>query len=116
MLGSKRSLRVGDMILKEISEMLIKGNVRDPRIEPVVLTGIKLTDDLGFARVYFTVIGDQIDKQNIMEGLQSASSYIKRELSKRLRIRRIPDLKFEFDEALQEGYRVDELLRKTKDE
>jgi ribosome-binding factor A len=116
MLGSKRSLRVGDMILKEISEMLIKGNIRDPRIEPVVLTGIKLTDDLGFARVYFTVIGDQIDKQNIMEGLQSASSYIKRELSKRLRIRRIPDLKFEFDEALQEGYRVDELLRKTKDE
>jgi ribosome-binding factor A len=116
MLGSKRSLRVGDMILKEISEMLIKGNVRDPRVERVVLTGIKLTDDLGFARVYFTVIGDQIDKQNIMEGLQSASSYIKRELSKRLRIRRIPDLKFEFDEALQEGYRVDELLRETKGE
>jgi ribosome-binding factor A len=116
MLGSKRSLRVGDMILKEISEMLIKGNVRDPRIEPVVLTGIKLTDDLGFARIYFTVIGDQIDKRDIIEGLQSASSYIKRELSRRLRIRRIPDLKFEFDEALQEGYRVDELLRKTKDE
>ncbi|MGB7292321.1 MAG: 30S ribosome-binding factor RbfA [Thermodesulfobacteriota bacterium] len=116
MSGSKRSLRVGDMILKEISEMLIKGNVRDPRIEPVVLTGIKLTDDLGFARVYFTVIGDQIDKQNIMEGLQSASSYIKRELSRRLRIRRIPDLKFEFDEVLQEGYRIDELLRKTKGE
>jgi ribosome-binding factor A len=116
MLGSKRSLRVGDMILKEISEMLIKGNIRDPRIEPVVLTGIKLTDDLGFARVYFTVIGDQIDKQNIMEGLQSASSYIKRELSRRLRIRRIPDLKFEFDEVLQEGYRIDELLRKTKGE
>jgi ribosome-binding factor A len=116
MLGSKRSLRVGDMILKEISEMLIKGNVRDPRIEPVVLTGIKLTDDLGFARIYFTVIGDQIDKRDIIEGLQSASSYIKRELSRRLRIRRIPDLKFEFDEVLQEGYRVDELLRKTKGE
>jgi len=79
-------------------------------------TGIKLTDDLGFARVYFTVIGDQIDKQNIMAGLQSASSYIKRELSRRLRIRRIPDLKFEFDESLQEGYRVDELLRKSKGE
>jgi ribosome-binding factor A len=116
MLGSKRSLRVGDMILKEISEMLIKGDVRDPRIEPVVLTGIKLTEDLGFARIYFTIIGDQIDKQNIIEGLQSASSYIKRELSRRLRIRKIPDLKFEFDEILQEGYRVDELLRKTKGE
>lgn len=116
MLGSKRSLRVGDMILKEISEMLIKGDVRDPRIEPVVLTGIKLTEDLGFARVYFTIIGDQIDKQNVIEGLQSASSYIKRELSRRVRIRKIPDLKFEFDEILQEGYRVDELLRKTKGE
>lgn len=116
MLGSKRSLRVGDVILKEISEMFIKGDVRDPRIEAVVLTGIKLTDDLGFARVYFTVIGDEIDRGKILEGLQSASSYIRRELSRRLRLRRIPDLKFEFDEVLQEGYRVDELLRKTRGE
>jgi ribosome-binding factor A len=116
MSDSKRSLRVGDMILKEISEMLIKGDVRDPRIEAVVLTGIKLTDDLGFARVYFTVIGHEVDRKKSMEGLESASSYIKRELSKRLRLRRIPDLKFEFDEILQEGYRVDELLRKTRGE
>jgi ribosome-binding factor A len=116
MLGSKRSIRVGDMILKEISEMLIKGNIRDPRIKSVVLTGIKLTDDLGYARVYFTAIGDEFDREKIMEGLQSASSYIKRELSRRLRVRRIPDLRFEFDEVLQEGYRVDELLRKTKGE
>ncbi|MBI4228295.1 MAG: 30S ribosome-binding factor RbfA [Deltaproteobacteria bacterium] len=116
MLGSKRSLRVGDMILKEISEMLIRGDIRDPRINSVIPTGIKLTDDLGFARVYFTVIDKDIDKVKIMEGLQSASGYIRRELSRRFRIKRIPDLKFEFDETLQEGYRVDELLRKNKRE
>lgn len=116
MSGGKRSLRVGDEILKQISEMLIKGDVRDPRIEAVVVTGIKLTDDLGFARVYFTVMGDETDREKIMEGLQSASSYIKRELSRKLRLRRVPELKFEFDEALQEGYRVDELLRKTRGE
>lgn len=116
MLGSKRSLRVGDMILKEISDMLVKGNLRDPRIESVVLTGIKLTDDLGFARVYFTVIGEGFDREKVADGLQSASTYIKRELSRRLRIRKIPEVRFEFDESLQEGYRIDELLRKTKGE
>lgn len=116
MSGSKRSLRVGDEILKEISEMLIKGDVRDPRIEAAVLTGIKLTDDLGFARVYFTVMGGETEKEKVVEGLQSASSYIKRELSRKLRLRKIPELKFEFDEVLQEGYRVDELLRKTRGE
>lgn len=116
MLGSKRSLRVGDMILKEISEMLIRGDIKDPRTKSVILTGIKVTDDLGFARVYFTVIGNDIDKVKIAEGLQSASGYIRRELSRRFRIKRIPNLQFEFDEALQEGYRVDELLRKSKGE
>ncbi|MFQ5787476.1 MAG: 30S ribosome-binding factor RbfA [Thermodesulfobacteriota bacterium] len=116
MLGGKRSLRVADMIHKEISEMLIKGEIRDPRVNSVILTGIKISDDLGFARIFFTVMDDNANVEEILAGLQSAATFIKRELSKRFRIKRIPDLRFEFDIQLQEGYRVDELLRKTKSE
>jgi len=115
-LGGKRSLRVADMIHREISEMLIRGEIRDPRVDAVVLTGIKVSDDLGFARLFFTVIDDNANVEEILAGLQSAAAFIKRELSKRFRIKRIPDLRFEFDNQLQEGYRVDDLLRKMKSE
>ena len=115
-LGYKRSSRVGDMILKEISEMILKGEIKDPRITNVVLTGIKVTDDLGLARIYFTSMQNRCDKEEVLAGLHSASSFIKRELSKRFRIKRIPDIRFEFDEMLEESYRVDDLLRKAKGE
>ncbi len=116
MLGGKRSLRVADMIHKEISEMLIKGEIRDPRVNAVMLTGVKVSDDLGFARIFFTVMDNSANVEQILAGLQSASTFIKRELSKRFRIKRTPDLRFEFDNQLQEGYRVDDLLRNAKGE
>ena len=55
-IGYKRTVRVGDLILREISQMIIKGEIKDPRVSSVVLTGIKVTDDLSLARVYFTVM------------------------------------------------------------
>jgi ribosome-binding factor A len=115
-IGYKRTDRVGDLILKEISEMILKGEVKDPRLSSIVFTGIKITDDLGLARIYFTVMSDGLKKEEILTGLQSATGFIKRWLSKRLRIKKIPDLKFEFDTALEEGYRVDDLLREVKGE
>lgn len=113
-IGYKRTVRVGDLILKEVSQMILKGEIKDPRVSLVVLTGVKVTDDLSFARVYFTVMSDRIGKDEALIGLQSATGFIKRVLWKRLRIKRIPDLKFEFDSVLEEGYRIDELLKGTK--
>jgi len=113
-IGFKRADRVGDLILKEISQMILKEDIRDPRVQFVVLTGIKITDDLSLARVYFTFMNDEVDKKDILHGLQSASGFIKRELSKRIRMRRIPSLEFKFDTVLEEAYRVDDLLRGLK--
>lgn len=112
--GYKRADRVGDVILKEISDMILKEDIKDPRVQSVVLTDIKITDDLSFARLFFTVMTHEMNKEEILLGLQSASGFIKRELSKRLRIRRVPNLQFEFDTVLEEGYRVDDLLRGVK--
>ena len=115
-IGYKRPERVGDLILKEISEMILKGEIKDPRVSSVNLTGIKVTDDLGFARIFFTVMMNGAEREEALSGLQSASGFIKRELSRRLRIRRVPDLRFEFDTALEEGYRIDDILRGVKGE
>lgn len=113
-IGYKRADRVGDLILKEISQMILKEDIKDPRVQSVVLTDIKITDDLSFARVYFTFMTDEVNREEILLGLQSASGFIKRELSKRLRMRRVPNLQFKFDTVLEEGYRVDDLLRGVK--
>ncbi len=113
-IGYKRTVRVGDLILKEVSQMILKGEIKDPRVSSVVLTGVKVTDDLGFARMYFTVMSNGAGRDEALIGLQSATGFIKRELWKRLRIRRVPDLKFEFDTVLEEGYRIDDLIKETK--
>ncbi len=94
--------------------MILKGEIKDPRLRTVVLTGIKVTGDLGLAWIYFTVMTDDVGKEETLIGLRSASGFIKRELWKRLGIRRIPDLRFEFDNVLEEGYRIDELLKGAK--
>jgi len=113
-IGYKRTVRVGDLILREISQMIIKGEIKDPRVSFVVLTGIKVTGDLSLARLYFTVMSDGIGKEEALIGLQSATGFIKRELWKRLRIKRIPDLRFEFDTVLEVGYRIDALIKGIK--
>ena len=71
-IGYKRPERVGDLILKEISEMILKGEIKDPRVSSVNLTGIKVTDDLGFARKYFTLITNKAEREEALSGLQSA--------------------------------------------
>lgn len=109
--GYKRTDRIGDLILREISGMILKGEIKDPRVGAVILTGIKVADDIGFARVYFTLMTGKDEREQALKGLESAAGFMKRELGRRLRLRRVPDFKFEFDTALEEGYKIDDLLR-----
>jgi ribosome-binding factor A len=113
-IGYKRADRVGDVLLKEISQMILKEEIKDPRVKSVVLTNIKVTDDLSMARIFFTVMGDAVNREEILVGLRRASGFVRRELSKRIRMRRVPNLQFEFDAVLEQGYRIDDLLREAK--
>lgn len=107
----KRSDRVADSIVKEVSQMIVKGEIRDPRLSSVFITGIKVVDNLSIAEIFFTVMESTGDKEQALKGLQSAKGFIRGRLAKRLKMRRIPELKFSFDSALEEGYKVDDLLR-----
>lgn len=115
-IGYRRADRVGDLILKEVSGMILKGEIKDPRVRSATLTGIKVTDDLSLAWIYFTLMTEDIGKEETLSGLQSASGFIKRELWRRLKIKRIPELRFEFDTVLEEGYRIDNILKEVKGE
>jgi ribosome-binding factor A len=113
MLAGKRSVRVGDQILKEIADLLIR-KIKDPRVKGVTLTGIQLSEDLRHAKVYFSVLGNKGDIKKNQAGLDSAKGYIKREIGLRLHLRYIPDILFKHDSALEIGEQMEKLFQKIR--
>ena len=113
-MSSQRAQRVAETIHKEISSMLIKG-LKDPRIGFVTLTSVDVSGDLRNARVYYTVFGEQEQKDLTQTALEKATPFIRRELGKRLRLRCTPELKFCFDASLEYGNRIESLLKELND-
>src|SRR5512137_2328186 len=106
----KRSEKIAEAIHELVSELLIKG-LKDPRIGFVTITGVKITDDLHLATVYFTVIGSDEEKKATGQGLQSARGFIRKELGKSLHMRYVPELIFRYDESVEYGSRIETLLK-----
>jgi ribosome-binding factor A len=106
----KRSEKVAEAIHELVSELLIKG-LKDPRIGFVTITGVKVTDDLHLATVFFTVIGSDEEKEATGRGLQSARGFIRKEVGKSLHMRYVPELIFRFDESVEYGSRIETLLK-----
>ena len=96
---------------------IIEREIQDPRIGLATVTGVKASPDLRHARVFVTVLGGEDQRKKTIEGLKSAASYIRRSLSKRLHhLKRIPELTFDYDESVEKGIRIEELLEKIKSE
>lgn len=112
-----RADRIGGQIQKMISQILQK-QVKDPRLEPIMITGVKVSRDLRLARIYFTVSGAAPNRITAQEGLENAQGFIKRTLARLLGLKYMPDLKFFYDDSFDYGERIDKLLTaiKTDDE
>ncbi len=106
----KRSEKVAEAIHEMVSELLVKG-LKDPRIGFVTITGVKATDDLRNATIYFSVIGSDEEKKATEAGLNSARGYIRKEIGRNLRMRYIPDIAFRYDESIEYGSRIESLLK-----
>ena len=100
---------MADLIKVELSDVIHR-QIRDPRIGIVTITGVKMTDDLKLARVYFVAMGKDTCDPDTLKGLEQAKSFMKRELGKRLKLRYIPDIIFTLDESFAYGSRIDKLL------
>jgi ribosome-binding factor A len=109
MATGNRAQRVGDQILKVIAPFLLQ-KVKDPRVEGVTLTGVRLSKDLKVAKVYFSVLGEDKNIRNAADGLESAKGFIKRELGSRLDLRVMPDIQFLHDESFARALRIERLL------
>ena len=111
----KRADRVADLIQGEISDILLK-QVRDPRIGAVTITGVKVTDDLRLAKIYFVELAQDTIHAETLAGLEKATGFLRRELGKRLQLRCVPDLIFRVDASFAYGNRIERLLAEIKRE
>jgi len=105
----KRSDKVAESIHELVSGLLIKG-LKDPRIGFVTVTGVKVTDDLSIATVYFSVIGSEKEKSDSEKGLNSAKGFIRKEIAASLRMRRVPEILFKYDNSFEYGQRIEGIL------
>ena len=113
MFGVKRSVRLGDQILKEIAVLLVR-KVNDPRVQGVTLTGINLSDDLRHARIYYSAMGDKAFIHKAQVGLDSAKGFIKREIGLRMDLKYMPNIVFKHDPTLEKGDDMERLFQKIR--
>jgi ribosome-binding factor A len=112
--GHRRE-RLADQIRDDLAEMLA-GELRDPRIGLATVTRVELGPDLRHARVLVSVLGDAKAKSDTLEGLSWAASYVRRELGRRLGLRRTPEVLFVLDRGPEQQIRIEGLLEKIKEE
>ncbi len=109
----RRPARVGEMIRMEIGDLLVR-DLKDPRIGLTTVTAVRMSPDLKQARVYISVLGGTEERQRTLAGLNSAASHIRHLIGERLRLRNAPELSFCYDESIEYGARIEELILKAK--
>lgn len=111
---STRTDRVSDLIKDEISRLLLR-EVRDPRVGFVTITGASVSPDLKNVRVFVSILGEPQARQASIKALNSAAGFFRRTLFKNLRLRFAPAVRFELDESLDQGDRIERVLRQIHD-
>ena len=102
--------RVNHLIRREISD-LIQHQVKDPRLDAFVsVTEVVTSPDLKYAKVFISSISDKHEEQKTLEVLNAAAGFLRTELSKKLRMRRVPELSFCWDDSIEHGDRILRLL------
>ncbi|MEE8465262.1 MAG: 30S ribosome-binding factor RbfA [Dehalococcoidia bacterium] len=111
---SRRTDRINEQLREEISTILIR-QIKDPRLKGVIsVTRVVSSGDLRSARVYISVMGGPAKKKTALDGIQSAASFVRRELRDRINMRHTPFMTYELDESLEEADQVLRLMNQIK--
>ncbi len=103
--------RYNNAFMEELN-IILGTEVKNPLLKKVVVTSVKITNDLSFAKVYFTCFNE--DQKEVLKELKDSSSYLRGELSKRVDIRHTPELNFCYDESLEYAKRIEEKIKEIK--
>ncbi len=107
---NRRLARLNEQFRREITAIL-RRDVRDPRVLDVVVNSVEVTMDLWLARVYVSLGDSDQERADVLQGLEAAANFIRRELAAVLHIRRIPELRFLEDKTLAQAHRIEEILK-----
>jgi len=108
--------RVGDQIREVVAELLARGAVHDPGIGFITLTRVQVSSDLQTAHVFYTSLGDAKARTETAKALKRATPFFRRSIGDRMRLRRVPEVDFRFDEAIGHQDRIEQILRDLHEE
>ena len=107
-----RTRRVGEQVKRELAE-LIRNENDSPLLNMISITSVDITRDFAHAKIYVTLLGETDKRQHVVDRLNNLNSVFRRELGRRLRIRTIPNLTFIYDDIVEEGARLSDLITQT---
>ncbi len=105
-----RVSRLAENLKAEISQM-IREELKDPRIGFVTVTAVEVAEDLGHAKVFVSVLGDEAQRKKTLDGLNSAVGFVRREIGQRIRLRFVPEIVFKYDPSIEHGAQIAKLLK-----
>ena len=114
-MNNKRTARISSEVKREISKIL-RDDLSDPRLSTesmVSITDVEVTNDLSYADVYISVLGDQKSKDDAIEAFNQAKGYIKILIGERMRLRSMPEFRFKLDESIERGAYINKLIEET---
>lgn len=116
-MNRRRLARISEEIKKLLSDLILN-EIKDPRVNSMTsITDVEVTGDLSIAKIYISILGDEQEKKDTLEGLQNASGFIRKSISDNIDLRHSPKPEFFLDESIEQGMRIAELLDKVnKDE
>lgn len=112
---SLRANRVAEQMKKELGDIITR-KLKDPRVGFVTVTAVEVTGDLQQATVYISTLGDEKEREETLNALIKATGFIRTEIGQRIRLRRTPEITFEFDTSIEYGNKIETLLRSLKEE
>ena len=113
--SGSRTERIADHIKDQVSQLL-SFEVKDPAVGLLTVTHVKLTGDMGLAHVYYTLVGDEVERRKTERALERATPFVRRRLAEDMNLRRAPDVRFHYDENLERQERVATLLQEIATE
>lgn len=117
-MAGRRQQRVEELLRRELARLLIHGELRDPRLSPasaVSITGVQVSADLSVAKVYVDVLAESLRRDEVIAALSSGAGRLRSKLSARIELRRMPELRFMADEAIERGARVEAILTELRE-
>jgi ribosome-binding factor A len=108
-----RHERLGDQVRAELCALLQR-STRDPAVRLVTVTHVRMSRDLQHARVFYTTLGDAAPRRETARGLRRAAPFLRSQLGRRIRVRRVPELTFVYDESIESESRIAQILEELR--